>query len=325
MDASMNGTSVSCSSESERSDASASPILKWAGGKRRLLGEISARMPRDFGSYIEPFLGGGSVFFGIAPSRSIVGDVNRELIEMYEEIARRPDLVCDALDELSSGISGKNLRGRYYEARRSWNFDRGDWSSSKRAAAFIFLNKTCFNGLFRVNRNGDFNVPMGRRSVGKKKSASKSASKSDSRIGRRSRPSDLPSFPSREEILAASSLLSRAVIRCADYEVTLGMAERGDFAYLDPPYLSDLEGSRSFTSYTASSFGLHEHERLADAALRCASRGVGVMISGSDCVMTRRAYAGFRMDQVSISRNIAARSSDRGIVGELLMTLGYEA
>lgn len=300
------------------SDSSTSPILKWAGGKRRLLGEISSRMPRSFGSYIEPFFGGGSVFFGIAPSRAIVGDVNRDLIEMYVEIAHRPSLVCDALDELSRDVSIKNLGGRYYEARRSWNADRGGWEASRRAATFIFLNKTCFNGLFRVNQNGDFNVPIGRRSAGK-------PVKSGKRKSRRGSKGSLGiAFPSREEIAASSALLSRAVIQCSDYEGTLGMAKAGDFAYVDPPYLGDRGVARSFTSYTATSFGLREHEQLADSLRRCASRGVLVMISGSDCDLTRRVYSGFQMDEVSISRNIAARSTDRGVVGELIMTLGYE-
>jgi DNA adenine methylase len=272
------------------------PLVKWAGGKTRLLGELVPRMPPAFGRYIEPFAGGAALFFSICPERALLGDVNRDLVELYTEVSRDPERVHDLLRILFEQHAS-DPSGTFYGGRAAWN--------ERRAATFLYLNKTCFNGLFRVNRQGRFNVPVGRPS-------SKTAA-----------------CPSLAQLVAAGAALRRASILCCDYVDTLVEAERGDFVYLDPPYLARPRRSTSksekslssFSTYTQDGFGPGDHEELAGHARALVDRGVLVMASNADVPLARELYAsGFEVSEITSSRPISASSEGRVAVGELIFT-----
>ena len=197
----------------------AKPILKWAGGKTQLLGELCAKVPSHYGKYIEPFFGGGALFFALEPEHAVLADSNPELINMYREVASNAEQVIIYLEQY------ENTSERFYEVRAL------DWAQlppAEAAARMIFLNKTCFNGLYRVNKKGQFNVPFGRYKN--------------------------PKICDRAAILAASRVLSRAEIICGDYlDVLEHHAAAGDLIFLDPPYLP-ISAYADFKRYTKEQF-----------------------------------------------------------------------
>ena len=270
----------------------ASPIVKWVGGKTKLLPELLARMPEQFNRYYEPFAGGAALFFRLAPKRAVLADSNPDLIGLYTAVAndvgaviRRLQAHRDAHDE-----------AHYYEMRSRWNDRDHEWSTPERAAAFIYLNKTCFNGLWRVNRAGLFNVPIGRYTD--------------------------PPICVPEALRAAQHVLSRAEIRRADYRTAVRDAKAGDFLYFDPPY-DPVTTTANFTSYTANAFGPDEQRALADTARELVARGCYVMLSNSDTPFMRSIYKGFRVDRVKCARAINSNAAKRGDVDELIITGGY--
>ena len=270
----------------------ASPIVKWVGGKTKLLPELLARMPEHFNRYYEPFAGGAALFFRLAPKRAVLADSNPDLIGLYTAVAndvgaviRRLQAHRDAHDE-----------AHYYEMRARWNDRDHEWSTPERAAAFIYLNKTCFNGLWRVNRAGLFNVPIGRYSD--------------------------PPICVPEALRAAQQVLSRAEIRRADYRMAVRDAKAGDFLYVDPPY-DPVTTTANITSYTANAFGPDEQRALADTARELVARGCYVMLSNSDTPFMRSIYKGFRVERVKCARAINSNAAKRGDVDELIITGGY--
>ena len=205
----------------------AKPIMKWAGGKTQMLGDIMPKIPQKYGKYIEPFIGGGALFFALSPDKAIIADSNPELINMYRQVADNVEAVISYLKKY------KNTKEDFYEVRSL------DWFKLKKeeaAARTIYLNKTCFNGLYRVNKKGQFNVPF--------------------------RKYKAPNFCDEEALFAASDVLKKATITCGDYlSVLKEYAEPGDFIFLDPPYdtvFSDY-GNEVFTG----DFGEKEHRKLA--------------------------------------------------------------
>ena len=202
----------------------AKPIMKWAGGKTQMLGDIMPKIPRKYGKYIEPFIGGGALFFALSPDKAIIADSNPELINMYRQVADNVEVVISYLKKY------KNTKEDFYEVRSL------DWLKLKKeeaAARTLYLNKTCFNGLYRVNKKGQFNVPFG-----KYKS---------------------PNFCDEEALYAASEVLKKATITCGDYlSVLKEYAEPGDFVFLDPPYLPISEYS-DFKRYTKEQFYEEDH------------------------------------------------------------------
>lgn len=263
----------------------AEPILKWAGSKRRLLPELLARVPRSFGRYFEPFVGGGAFFFGLAPERAILGDLNGDLVKTYNAVAVDPSAVVRRLQRHARRHSPEH----YYNVRDQWR-RRTSWSVARAAGAFIYLNKTCFNGLWRVNRAGHFNCPMGRY--------------------------DKPAICQPEVLRAAHVALQRAELRAGDFRTSIADAEPGDFIYLDPPYVP-LSATANFTSYSTNGFGFDDHRALADAARRLVARGCHVMVSNSDTAFVRELYKGFRIDRVKCGRSINSDATKRGDVDEL--------
>lgn len=272
----------------------AAPIIKWVGGKTKLLPELVARMPETYGRYFEPFAGGAALFFRVAPKHAILNDTNPDLVWLYRIIAADPSIVARQLQSHRR----KHSSNYYYAMRARWNRDRGRWSASKRAATFMYLNKTCFNGLWRVNQSGEFNVPMGRYRN--------------------------PAIYAPDALGAAHDALRRATIRCGDYLHAVADAKRGDFVYLDPPY-DPISATANFTAY-AGAFGRDQQRQLAELAARLVVRGCKVMLSNSDTRFVRSLYPaskGFRIERVMCPRAINSNAAKRGAVAEVIITGGY--
>lgn len=273
------------------------PIVKWAGGKRRLLPEILKRIPPTFGRYFEPFAGGAALFFELADQLApgaVLGDVNRGLIATYLALAAYPEGVAAHLVSLAACHNAVfDARECYTAVRNRWNARTGDMY--ERAAMFLYLNRACFNGLWRVNRRGEFNTPIGRSSSG----------------------ADL-SVPSTEELMTAGAALARAEMFAGDFAATIATARPGDLVYLDPPY--DTEGD-GFTGYAAGGFGPPDQIRLAALARALVDRGVTVIASNADTPRVRQIYAGLRIEPVSARRSIVA-NGDRENAPEVLICGG---
>ncbi len=241
--------------------------------------------PATFNTYYEPFLGGASYFLALAPRRAVLADANEELVELYRVIGADPGNVMDRLDAMQPYVLD---RERYYEVRAT---SPRTLSSADRAARFIFLNKTGFNGLYRVNQRGDFNVSF----------------------GRYEQP---PRLYERDNFLKAAALFRRARIECADFEGVLDRAGNGDFVYLDPPYVP-TSTTANFTKYTAGSFGEADHRRLADAVHGAVARGCSVLLSNSDTPLVHDLYSRYRMTTLYASRNINSDTTKRQKIAEI--------
>ena len=268
---------------------SASPIVKWVGGKSKLLGELTQRMPPRYGRYFEPFAGGAAMFFRVAPARATLADSNADLISLYTTLAVDVAGVIRRLEHHRM----QHDEQHYYAMRARWNERPATWTAADRAAAFIYLNKTCFNGLWRVNRAGDFNVPIGRYTD--------------------------PPICVPEALRAAHALLARAELKCCDYREAVADAARNDFVYFDPPY-DPITTTANFTSYTADAFGAEQQRELAATARQLVGRGVKVMLSNSDTPFIRSLYRGFHIDRVKCPRAINSNAAKRGDVDEVIVT-----
>lgn len=262
--------------------------MKWPGGKSRLLPELLARLPPRWNRYYEPFAGGAALFFRLAPRDAVLGDLNAELIATYRGLAEGLPRVARHLSRYRDAHSPSH----YYATRERWNTQRARWDLPKTAATFIYLNKTCFNGLWRVNRAGEFNVPLGRYTN--------------------------PPIYVPDALHAARDVLVRAELRAADYRVTLADAERGDLVYIDPPY-HPVSATASFTSYTRDAFNADDQRALAETARQLVARGCHVVLSNSDTPFIRELYADFRIDAVRCSRSINSVAERRGAVSELII------
>lgn len=280
---------------------SATPIIKYAGGKTRLLDEIERRIPRVFldriasgeGTYFEPFVGGAAVFFRIAPIRAVLGDTNAELINLYRQVG---SVKCDdVIAHLRKHEEQHNKR--YYYRQRSIFNECTHQTPAERAARFVYLNKTAFNGLYRVNKSGDFNVPMGRYKD--------------------------PNICDASAIWRASSALHGKTLMVADYRQTTAAATYGDVVYLDPPY--DPAGdTANFTGYQSGGFTREHQVELATYAIDLANRGAFVMLSNNDTPFIRKLYRhpAFKISRVKCLRAINSNVADRGAVNEVLITAG---
>jgi DNA adenine methylase len=275
----------------ERSPAAIpAPFLKWAGGKGQLLDQFALLLPRDVATrcYHEPFLGGGALYFHLRPPRASLSDCNADLIATYAAVRNDVASVVRSLERLARDHSATH----YYAARAIWNRRRSALSVAERAALFIYLNKTGYNGLWRVNSRGEHNVP----------------------IGRYARPSVFD--PDR--LAADAALLAGAELAAGSFERVLDRAQGGDFVYFDPPY-APLSRTSGFTAYAAGGFGAVEQARLADVFRELAARGCLVMLSNSDCAAVRRLYRGFRAARVMATRAINTVATRRGRIAELVI------
>jgi DNA adenine methylase len=270
------------------------PILKWAGGKSRLVARILPRLPEQIQTYYEPFVGGGAVFFALASrgrfKRAVLADLNKDLIDVYKGVQGDVGAVIRLLNEYRE----RHNRETYYETRQ---LDPQTLELAERAARLIYLNKTGYNGLYRVNRAGQFNVPFGRY--------------------------DKPNICDEARLRAAAEALRRrgVSIKVADFESISRKAKPGDAVYFDPPYVP-LSKTSNFTGYHSAIFGPEEHQRLAAAFQDLTSRQVAAVLSNSDGKATRLLYKrrGVEIERVLVTRPINSKSSARGDVGELIVS-----
>lgn len=263
----------------------ATPIIKWAGGKTQLLRPYSKIFPTEFKRYFEPFLGGGAVFFHMVARhpelKAVLSDCNVELINCYNMVKNDVGAVIQNLK------THRNEKEHFLKVRA---LDVANLSPAERAARLIFLNKTCFNGLYRVNRKGQFNVPFGRYNN--------------------------PKICDEINLRAAQIALCNASITANNFEAVIAQAKKGDFVYLDPPY-QPLSPTSNFTGYTSASFRIDDQARLAAAFKKLTDKGCLAMLSNSDTPVIRELYSDFQIETVYANRAINSKSDRRGRVAEV--------
>lgn len=286
-----------------------SPILKWAGGKRQLLDELYSRFPDSHAHYHEPFFGGGALFFDLEPSNGTINDTNDRLINFYEQVRDRPEKLIDVLQTFNDPESdpdpdrrfsdtnrkGKEIKNYYYQQRELFNnrpYD-GEYDELEEAALLLYLNRTCYNGLYRENSSGGFNVPIGRYSN--------------------------PDWVRDEEIREASQVLKNTEIRNTGFEYILEVAEEDDLVYFDPPY-EPMSPTAYFTDYSAEGFGQEDQERLRDVAQELDSNGVNVILSNSGVMYEMYDDAGFYVEVEGATRAINSDAENRDEVEEIVAT-----
>jgi len=271
-----------------------SPFVKWAGGKASLLPDLLRHVPSHLSNYYEPFLGGGALFFAICARdtsfNAHLSDVNNELIDTYRVIKDKPDELIQLLSEFQHEYYHSKDPASYFYEKRAWRPS----SSIESAARLIFLNKTCYNGLYRVNSRGEFNVPFGRYKK--------------------------PRILNAENTRAVSRVLrdTDAELRSADYRTSLSTCGKDDFVYLDPPYQPQSKTS-SFTDYTPGGFSERDQEELAKEFARLVDRGCTVLLSNSETPLTSRLYQKFDVTSVIVNRPINSVGSRRTGYKELVV------
>ena len=263
------------------------PFIKWAGGKTQLLPNLLKRIPTSFNRYLEPFVGGGALFFALKPKSAYLADCNTELINCYQAVR---DDVQGLIKELKDYHYDKD---QYYAVRE---LDRHESFSAlsqiKRAARLIYLNKTCFNGLYRVNSKGYFNVPYGSHRN--------------------------PTILDANNLLQCSKALAPTILKSGPFEEILEVAQEGDFVYFDPPY-APISDTADFTAYAQGGFDDSAQELLLLVCLQLHQRGVKWMVSNSNAPIIQELYRGFRIESVPASRSINSRADKRGPVLELII------
>ena len=272
------------------------PFVKWAGGKRQIIDKLKKYMPKKFNTYYEPFVGGGAVLFELAPKRAVINDWNEELMNVYRVMSDydKYQKMCALLNKYER----ENSKEFYYKLRdkdkNKKSFAR--MSDYARAARTIYLNKTCFNGLYRVNSKNEFNVPYN----GK----------------------DNINTYDGENLIAIHMYLTMNDIKImnTDFEEAVETAEAGDFVYFDPPYDSI---NNSFTSYTDTGFGKEEQERLADIFKELDKKGVYVMLSNCNTPFIQNLYKDYHIHVIEAKRSINSKGNKRGNVEEVIIT-NYE-
>lgn len=272
-------------------DPMVSPILKWVGGKRQLIDDILPRIP-DFTTYYEPFVGGGAILFELQPKKAVINDSNKELINVYHMIKMEPELLIHKLEEHKL----KNSEEYFYSVRA---FDRdkevyGRLSDVERAARIIYLNKTCYNGLFRVNSSGEFNAPWGKYKN--------------------------PNITNESTITAMNRFFNRSKIDIVtgDYKEALKGVRKGSFVYFDPPYVP-ISSSSSFTGYTASGFREKQQIELKKKCDDLTRRGIKFLLSNSSCEFIEDLYKEYTIEKVGAKRTINSVGDRRGNVEEVLV------
>ncbi|PAC34309.1 DNA methyltransferase [Caldifermentibacillus hisashii] len=270
------------------------PFLKWAGGKRQLLPEIRKYIPKRMGTYYEPFLGGGAVLFDLQPKKAVINDINSELINTYLVIKNN-------VDELIEDLRKHENTSDYYYKIRDLDRDKNRFSKLsdvEKASRLIYLNKTCFNGLFRVNSQGQFNVPFGRYKN--------------------------PNIVNEFVLRAVSHYLNNNEVKIlnGDFADAVSSAKKGDFVYFDSPY-DPVSETASFTGYTLGGFNKDEQIRLRDLFVDLDKRGCKVLLSNSATDFIKDLYKDYHIEIVSATRNINSIATKRGKIDEVLV-MNYE-
>lgn len=254
------------------------PFVKWAGGKRQLVDILLSNVPPSFNRYFEPFVGGGALLFELQPQKAVISDINEELINAYQ-------VIKDNVEELINSLKKHKNTKEYYYAIRAIN--PKTLTPIERASRFIYLNKTCFNGLYRENSKGQFNVPFGRYKN--------------------------PKICDEENLRAVSEFLNKIeiVILNCDYKETCEMAKSGDFVYLDPPY-HPISKTASFTKYNKNDFSEKDQIELSKVFKELDKKGCYVMLSNSNTEFIKRLYTGYRIQEISANRFINCKANKRG-------------
>lgn len=276
------------------SNSNIAPFVKWAGGKRQLISQIKERMPRQFNNYYEPFVGGGAVVFELLPERAVINDINRALINAYQMICNYPQEFLQAINRLDAEM-WEDGKAYYYLLREHYNdkLMKSEFDVEL-AALFVFINKHCFNGLYRVNGKGLFNVPYNN--------------------SRRSSVDE-------QSIIEISEFLRGVTIISGDFEVACEGAGEGDFVFIDSPY-APLNPT-SFESYTKEGFDIESHRRLAYLFDELTDRGCHCMLTNHNTELINELYGnkGYTIDVVSVKRMINSDASKR--VGEEVIICNY--
>lgn len=267
----------------------AQPFLKWAGGKWAIAPRIAALLPKDRRErvYREPFLGGGAMFFYLEPEQAHLSDAVSDLINTYEVVRSHVEPLITRLVALRKTHTVE----QYYAVRARFNEEK-DAPKIERAAWLIYLNKTCFNGLFRTNKSGEFNVPAGRFKN--------------------------PGIVDPAKLRLAAAMLARADLACEPFKHLVNVAQPGDLIYLDPPYVP-ISRTASFSAYSEGSFSDADHAELARVYRELDAKGCLLALSNSDTKLVRDLYAGFDMTPIIAPRAISSKASTRGEVSELLI------
>lgn len=270
------------------------PVIKWAGGKTQLLEYVRAMMPNKYNHYYEPFIGGGAVLLDLAPERATVNDINTELVNMYQQIKDSLDAVLDELRMLDEQHENSiDAKAYFYSVREQYNKNLNT-NSPEQAARLIYLNKHCFNGLYRVNGKGFFNVPFNNKLKGE-------------------------SFE-ETNIRQVSAYLKNVVLLTGDFETAVADAKAGDFVFFDSPYVP--LNPTSFTDYTKEGFDYEDHVRLANLYKKLSEQGVYCMLTNHNTELVNELYKDFHIRVVQVSRNINSKATDRK--GEEVIITNYE-
>jgi len=267
------------------------PFVKWVGGKTQLLPELTKRVPESFGRYYEPFIGGGALFFRLQPQRACLTDINPDLVNLYMVIR---DQVEALIEDLSQHVYEKDYFYRVRGVDRTPEYST--WTNVQRASRFIYLNKTCYNGLYRVNLKGQFNAPFGRYTS--------------------------PMILDADNLRACHKTLQKAVIEVADFHDVGSRIRANDFVYFDPPY-APLSATAKFTSYTKKRFDAEMQYELRDLCRALDKRSVRFMLSNSSAPLILDLYSEFNVEFVYATRSINSNTGKRGKIPEVVVT-NYE-
>lgn len=287
----------------------AEPVLKWAGGKRQLLDELYARFPESYECFHEPFFGGGALFFDLEPDNGSINDTNERLINFYKQVRDNPEVLIDQLRSFEDPESdpdpnrsysetnhkGKEIENYYYQQRALFNRRPygGDFDPLEEAALLLYLNRTCYNGLYRENNNGGFNVPIGRYTN--------------------------PNWVQENRIRNASRVLQDTEMHNEDFEYVLDRANAGDLVYFDPPY-EPMSPTAYFTDYSEAGFDRDDQRRLLEVAQELDDRGVYVILSNSGIMYEMYDDAGFYVETEGATRAINSDGGNRDEVEEIIAT-----
>ena len=269
------------------------PFVKWAGGKRQIIDKLKQYIPDEFNTYYEPFVGGGALLFELSPKNAVINDYNKELMNVYSVLCNEEKFkkMCSVLNSYEANHSEDFFYELRNKDRNKKTFNR--LSDYTRAARTIYLNKACFNGLYRVNSKDEFNVPFGKKTK-------------------------VNTYDGSNLITVSNYLtMNNVKIQCVDFEESVKTAKKGDFVYFDPPYDSD---TATFNSYTEEGFGKDEQRRLATVFKDLDERGVYVMLSNHNTILVKELYKDYHIYVIEAKRNINSNGKKRGKVEEVIIT-----